>query len=235
MILIKEFALEQQDQLIKQYAPLVHRIASQIHSRLPDHVLFDDIVQAGMIGLLSAIRKHDPSQGASLETYASIRIRGAILDEIRKDNWVSRRVHQQMRKMLKAIKEIEQTQSYADDQSIAQMMGMPITDFHSFLQELNANKLVALNEAEFFKMELDNELIEAPTTPQGEYHKEVVIEQLVNVLQSLPIRECLILALYYDEEMNLKEIAETVGLTEARVSQLHSQAMVRVKARMEAV
>lgn len=223
-----------QETLVEQYAPLVHKIASQVSLRLPNHIARDDLIQNGMIGLLTAAKQYDPSQGASFETYARIRIRGTILDEVRKDNWVSRNVHKNMRDLLDTIKQLEQAQQYnVDDKDIAKMMGVSLKDYHSMLQDIQANQLIGYDDSDFLTQPIDHEWMTPVPTPQDELQKSNFIDTLMRILKSLPIRECVILSLYYDEEMNFKEIAETLNLTESRVSQLHSQAMMRVKARME--
>lgn len=219
------------DRIVEQYAPLVKRIACHLKGRLPASVLLDDLVQAGMVGLLEAARQYDASQGASFETYAGIRIRGAMLDEIRRYDWTPRSVHRKAREIAEAMYRIERrTGRDARDTEVAQELGMSLEDYHSALQDMIGCRLFSVEElAEqgegWDGGEVAGGLIELLA-------QERFKEALADAIASLPERERLVVSLYYEEEMNLKEIGQVLGVGESRVCQIHSQAMLRLRARM---
>jgi len=224
--------MQSADDVITRYAPLVQRIAYHLKARLPDSVLIDDLLQSGMMGLLEASGKYNDSKGASFETYAGIRIRGAMIDEIRKGDWVPRSVHKNARAVAQAITEIEQkTGLTATDQQIAELLGITLDKYHAILKDAANGHIFAFDElgvTEDYLVGADP----ASNEPYKGLQDEKFRTSLSKAIETLPEREKLILALYYDEELNLKEIGEAIGVSESRVSQLHSQAMVRLKSRM---
>ena len=220
------------DSLVTQYAPLVQRIAYHMKSRLPDSVLVEDLLQSGMMGLLEAAGKFNDSKGASFETYAGIRIRGAMIDEIRKGDWVPRSVHKNARLVAQAITAIEQqTGKSPEDQEIADYLEITVEKYHIILKDAANGHIIAFDDlgvsGDYFTDQdaSDNE-------PFKGIHDEEFRNSLGQAIELLPEREKLVLALYYDEELNLKEIGEVLGVSESRVSQIHSQAMVRLKSRL---
>lgn len=221
------------DDLVSRYAPLVQRIAYHLKSRLPDSVMLEDLLQSGMMGLLEAASKYNDSKGASFETYAGIRIRGAMIDEIRKGDWVPRSVHKNARLVAQAITEIEQQMGNkpASDQQIAEYLNITIEKYHSILQDAANGHILAFDD-----LGVSDDILSSASQDTNEpyrgIHNERFRDSLAESIDSLPEREKLVLALYYDEELNLKEIGEVLGVSESRVSQIHSQAMVRLKSRM---
>ncbi|KAA0876627.1 RNA polymerase sigma factor FliA [Nitrincola tapanii] len=221
--------------LIAQYAPLVKRIAQHLMARLPASVTLDDLLQSGMIGLLEAARKYDPSKGASFETYAGIRIRGAIIDEVRRGDWTPRSVHRNGRRVAEAIQAVEaRTGRDATDAEVAAEMGVSIQSYHAFLQDSMESRLFSIDE--LTEQDEDHSALQLEAEDQG---PAIAVQQqgfrasLVAALESLPERERLVLALYYDEELNLKEIGSILGVSESRVSQIHSQAALRLRSRLK--
>jgi RNA polymerase sigma factor for flagellar operon FliA len=221
------------DDLLTRHAPLVKRIAYHLIARLPPSVQVDDLIQAGLMGLLEAARHYDPSQGASFETYAGIRIRGAMLDEIRKNDWAPRSVHRKAREAAHAIHAIETLHGRdARDAEVAQAMGISVEDYHRILQDASSCKIFSLDDGGDGESGLIDELPSDAPGPLEGMQDEAFRRSLAQALEALPERERLVLALYYDEELNLKEIGAVLGVSESRVSQIHSQAVLRLKARM---
>ena len=193
--------------VVVRYAPLVKRIAHHLLLRMPASVQVDDLIQSGMMGLLEAAKKYDVSKGASFETYAGIRIRGSMLDEVRKGDWAPRSVHRKSRKVAEAIKAIEaRTGKDAKDPDIAKEL-----EGDDSAIELAAGELPG---------------------PCDGLQRSTFKAHLAKAIDGLPDREKLVLALYYDEELNLKEIGEVIGVSESRVSQIHSQAAMRLRSRL---
>lgn len=219
---------------ITEYAPLVKRIAHHLISRLPSNILIEDLIQAGMIGLIEASRNFKPEKGASFSTYAGIRIRGSMLDEMRKGDWAPRSVHRNTRKVHKAIREIEnKTGRDAKDSEVASLLNITIEEYHNILQDTKGSKIFTFEE-----IGLDDDILSSATTvalmgPFEKLQKENFFEILAQETAKLTERERLVLSLYYNEEMNLREVGEILHVSESRISQIHSQAMVRLQAKMQ--
>jgi len=221
---------------VEDYAQLVKRIAHHMIARMPPCVQVDDLIQAGMIGLLEAAKKYDASKGASFETYAGIRIRGAIVDEMRRGDWVPRSVHRNGRRIAEAIASVEaRTGGDAGDQEVAEELGLSLEDYHNMLQDSVSCRLFSFEETydEDNSTLEENELSRPLLNPQDGIEQDALKHSLVQAINHLPERERLVLALYYDEELNLKEIGEIIGVSESRVSQIHSQAALRLRANLE--
>jgi len=221
------------DALVRRHAELVKRIAYHLAGRLPSSVEVADLIQAGMLGLLEAAANYTADRGASFETYAGIRIRGAMLDALRKLDWAPRSVHRKARAAAAAIRELEaETGSEAQDAAIAQRMGVPLDDYYKVVQDAASCRLVSLND-----MPGDDESPMARTADEtADPFREIVDadfrKALTLAISELPEREKLVMSLYYDDELNLKEIGGVLKVTESRVCQLHGQALVRLKARL---
>ena len=218
--------------LVERHAPLVKRIAQHLLARLPSSVLLDDLIQAGMIGLLEASRNFDGSKGASFETYAGIRIRGAMLDEIRRGDWVPRSVHRNSRTIADAIENVEQAHGRdARDTEVAAYMGVGLGEYHAMLQDVSCGKIIGIED-----LGVSEDVIGGPEAGNNLGFDELAAERfqaaLAENIDRLPEREALVLSLYYDEELNLREIGEVLNVSESRVSQIHSQAMHRLRARL---
>ena len=225
------------DSLVEQHAVLVKRIAHHLLSRLPASVQLDDLIQAGMLGLFEAAGRFDNSKGARFETYAGIRIRGAMLDEIRKGDWTPRSVHKQSRAISDAIKEVEQSHGTdARDRDIADAMEISMDEYHKLLVDISGSRLFSLEE---LKMMSDGaDVVEAGDSEMSHENPLDIIQKqdfgkyLADIIRNLSDREQTVLSLYYDQEMNLKEIGEILEVSESRVSQIHSQAVLRVRSRL---
>lgn len=215
------------DRLVRQHAVLVKRIAYHLCARLPPSVDVDDLIQAGMLGLLEASTHYAEGKGASFETFAGIRIRGAMIDALRKLDWAPRSVHRRSREVAQAIRDIERdTGAEARAGDIAARLGIDLDEYHRIVQDSVACQLASLEDLGTVD----------PSDESPDPFREVADlgfrAALVQAIANLPERERLLMALYYQEEMNLKEIGLVMGVTESRVSQLHGQAVTRLKARL---
>jgi RNA polymerase sigma factor for flagellar operon FliA len=217
---------------LESYLPLVKRIAYHLKGRLPDSVFVDDLVQSGIIGLIEAMQKFNPNQGASFETYAGIRIRGAMLDEIRKGDWTPRSVHRKSREVSDAINRVESKLGReARDDEIALEMGLEIEQYHIILRDTNSAQLLSIDEPDHDELS-EGQIVGHSPTPFAELAENGFQQALVAEIDNLPEKEKLVMSLYYDEELNLKEIGEVLDVSESRVSQIHSQAIKRIRSRM---
>ncbi|GAJ78739.1 RNA polymerase sigma factor for flagellar operon [Vibrio sp. JCM 18905] len=225
-----------QQAFIERYSVLVKRIAHHLLGRLPPSVQVEDLIQAGMIGLIEAQQNYDGSKGASFETYAGIRIRGAMLDDMRKGDWVPRSVHKNNREINQAIAELEgELNRDPTDSEVATHLGMTLDQYHSALTDINCSKLVGIEDLGVS----DDVISPADETDDSNPFKGGVADEsfrkaLVESIKQLPEREALVLSLYYDEELNLKEIGDVLGVSESRVSQILSQAMQRLRTKLSA-
>jgi len=221
------------DQIIIEHAPLVKRIVYHMITRLPPSVPVDDLIQAGMIGLIEAARNYDPSQGASFDTYAGIRIRGAIVDEIRKNDWAPRSVYKKSRAISAAVRKIENEHGRdARDYEIANELDISIEEYHHLLQDASGYRVSSFDEVSSQDEAMIETLAGTTDSPFDGVQHDNFKKTLAECISFLPERERLVMALYYDEELNLREIGEVLGVTESRVSQIHSQAIVRLRSRM---
>jgi RNA polymerase sigma factor FliA len=224
----------QQDDFATRYAPLVKRIAHHLLARLPASVLLEDLLQAGMLGLIEAHGKFDATKGASFETFAGIRIRGSMIDEIRRGDWVPRSVHKNARSIAAAIKGIEQdTGRDARDTEVAEKLGVEVEDYRQMLMDVSNGHMMDFDGLGVTEDYFSQGLSESSMTPLERIQKEDFRNSLADAITSLPEREKLVLALYYDEELNLKEIGEVLGVSESRISQINSQAMLRLQSRLK--
>ncbi|MGR8918593.1 MAG: RNA polymerase sigma factor FliA [Gammaproteobacteria bacterium] len=222
-----------QSELVDDYAPLVKRIAYHLMTRLPSTVQVDDLIQSGMIGLLEAATNYDASQGASFETYAGIRIRGAMLDEIRKGDWAPRSLHRKVRAITKAVADIEARHSRdARDAEVAEEVGMSLAEYHATLQDASGYRVFSFEDVPAGEEGISEGLTERIPEPQEMVEKDLFKEALADAIAGLPERERLVMSLYYKEELNLRETGEVLGVSESRVCQIHSQALIRLKSRM---
>jgi len=228
-----ELSALDQNELVTTYAPLVKRIAYHLMTRLPPAVQVDDLIQSGMIGLLDASRNYDPSQGASFETYAGIRIRGAMLDEIRKGDWAPRSLHRRIREISKVVNEIENEKGRdARDSEIAARLGMDMELYYETVRDASSYKVFSFEDLPSKEDALSEGLTDRIPEPLESLEQDLFQKALADAIASLPERERLVMSLYYKDELNLRETGAVMGVSESRVCQIHSQAVVRLKAKM---
>lgn len=222
-----------QENLISRYAPMVKRIAHHLLGRLPKSVQLDDLIQSGMIGLLEAAGRYDTTKGASFETYAGIRIRGTMLDEVRKNDWVPRSVYRNSRKIAEVSKQLENRLGRdVRDHEIAEEMGVSLDEYHQMLNDLNSSQIYGFDDLGVPEESFDIGIEGTMQTPLEGVQQQKFYKSLLKCIESLPDREKLVLSLYYDEELNLKEIGNVLEVSESRVCQIHSQAMLRLRSRI---
>jgi RNA polymerase sigma factor for flagellar operon FliA len=214
--------------LVTRHAELVKRIAFHLAGRLPQSVEVNDLIQAGMIGLLEAAAHYASDRGASFETYAGIRIRGAMIDALRKQDWAPRSVHRKARAAAQAIRSIEnEAGREARDTEIAAAMGVSIEEYHRVLQDSQACQLASMDDTNDA-----HEVADRDSDPLREAESGALRLAVADAIGGLPERERLVMSMYYDDELNLKEIGVVLGISESRVCQLHGQALVRLRARL---
>ncbi len=220
-------------EIVERHSELVRRIAHHLAARLPASVEINDLIQSGMLGLIEAARNYKSDQGAAFETYASIRIRGAMIDEVRRGDWVPRSVHRGYRELVGATREVEQaTGCAATAQQIAAAMGVSLDDYHALVADAARGQLVSL-DAHMEDYEGEPRLASGGSgNPAREFEGNAFRHALAKSIGDLPEREQLVLSLYYEQELNLREIGAVMAVSESRVCQIHGQAMVRLRARL---
>lgn len=220
--------------LLERHTVLVKRIAYHLLARLPASVLVDDLIQSGMIGLFEAANNFDNTKGASFETFAGIRIRGAMLDEMRRGDWTPRSVHKNSRMVSEAIKQLEaQLGRDVTDTEVAEKLDLSLNEYHHILNEVSTGKILDIQDLGVSEDALVFDESCHGDDPYRNIEHSAFKKGLAECISTLPEREALVLSLYYDEELNLREIGQILDVSESRVSQIHSQAMHRLKARMQ--
>ena len=224
------------DAMLRQYSPLVRRLAHQMIAKLPANVEIDDLIQVGMIGLTDALTRFDAGQGVQFETFATQRIRGAMLDELREGDWMSRSSRKSQKDIEHAVHRLEQKLGRSPLESeIADEMELSLADYQSLLGKVRGTQLVYLEDMTHGEDDdgfLDRHVADAAADPVELLRDQRLRTSLVNAIKSLPEREQHIMGMYYEHDMNLKEIAAVLGVTESRVCQLHSQSIARLRAKM---
>lgn len=224
--------------MLTQYAPLVRRLALQLIAKLPASVELDDMIQAGMLGLLDATNRYQESQGAQFATYASHRIRGAMLDELRANDWLSRSTRQSSRGAAVAVQSLEQKLGRAPTEGeIAQELQMPLEEYQHLLQEMHGCQLVYYED---FEGSSENTFLDQQSSahagkqngPLDQLLEQGLRHRVIEAIDAMPERERLLLSLYYEQELNLREIGVILEVSQSRVCQLHSQAITRLRARL---
>ena len=219
-------------EVVERHADLVRRIAHHLAARLPASVEVDDLVQAGMLGLIEAARNFDSDQGASFETYASIRIRGAMIDEIRKGDWTPRSVHRRTREAAEVTRQIEQTTGRAaTGAEVAQALGLGAEEYARLLEDAVSGQVLSL-DSHIDDHGEPNVAAGAAYSPERRLQAAEFRRALAEAIGQLPEREQLVLSLYYEQEMNLREVGAVLGVSESRVCQIHGQAMLRLRSRL---
>jgi RNA polymerase sigma factor for flagellar operon FliA len=231
---------ETREAIILKYAPLVKYVAGRVAIGLPSNVEFDDLVSFGVFGLMDAIEKFDPSRGIKFETYAIARIRGAVLDGLRSNDWVPRSVRQKAREMERTCADLENRLGRsATDQEISEAMDISVHDFYQLLSEVSCTTLSSLDELWSVNSSDDDsvrvlDLVRNNESEDPLHHVEVeeIKTTLANAIDSLPERERMVIALYYYEGLTLKEVGEIMEISESRVSQIHTKAIFRLRGRL---
>ena len=223
--------------LIRQYQPLVRKLAFHMMAKLPPSVEVDDLIQVGLIGLSDALSRYEPSQGVQFETFATQRIRGAMLDELRGSDWMSRSSRKGQKDIEVAMRRLEHALGRTPLESeIAAEMGLPLVEYQRLLSKVRGTQLVYLEDMhradEDDDSYLDRHVADSSADPLNVLRDQRLRESLVAAIKALPEREQYIMSMYYEQDMNLKEIAAVLDVTESRICQLHSQSIARLRAKM---
>lgn len=227
------------DQLIMDYAPLIRFVAQRIAARLPSNIEIDDLMSAGVIGLMDAIDKYDPSRDNKFKTYAEFRIRGAILDELRSQDWVPRSVRDKAKRIEKTYAELEQRLGRSvSDEELSKELGVTLEEYYETVAKVKAVTLLSIDEASGpnnheRKSLLDSLENTASKNPFLQLKSKGIRDILIKNIEDLPEKQKLVLSLYYYEDLNLKEIGRVLDVTESRVSQLHTQAVMRLRQKLK--
>ena len=223
------------NQLVQRYVPLVKRIAYHLMARLPANVLFDDLVQNGMLGLLDAFDRFEEGFGAQFETYATQRVRGAMLDGLRESDWLPRSLRRELRRIESAVNELEHANGRVpSERELADALGLSLADYQKTLLEARGHQLVYFED---FSGEGDEDFLERHFTDSDADPLNILEDKnfkslMVQAIEKLPEREKMMMALYYEQDLNLREIGEVMGVTESRVCQLHTQAVSRLRGQL---
>jgi len=224
-------------QSIEKYLPMVRRQASRMIGRLPANVELDDLIQAGTMGLMDAMQRFEQGHGAEFETFAMLRVRGAMLDELRGADWVPRSVRKSQREISDAVHKLEQTLKRAPrDTEIAAHLHVSLAQYHAMLTDVRGAQLVYLadyDSEDGDSNHLERQFADESADPSTQLTDRRFRQALVKAIENLPEREQYIMSMYYEHDMNLKEIAAVLGVTESRVCQLHSQAVARLRSRLK--
>ena len=229
---------ESEARLVEQYLPLVKTVVGRLQMSLPSHVDAEDLYSAGLIGLLDAIRHYNPKLGSTFETYARVRIRGAVFDELRRMDWVPRSIHSKAKRVQDTIKQLEQKKRrMPTDEEVAAALEMPLGDYYRLVEEIRPATFVCLDAAVNDEGDTGPSQYEAfadakQENPLDGVARNEMAEIIADRLERLPKMQRQVLALYYFEDMRLREIAEIFGLTESRICQIHSQAILALKSQL---
>ena len=236
-----EIPSDLKEQIVLEHTPLIRYIVNRIAVRLPSHIDLDDLHNTGVIGLMDAIEKYDPDKNCKFKTYAEFRIKGAILDQLRSLDWVPRSVRQKSRKLERAYGEVEQRLGRsATEDEVADSLGLQIDKFHDLLNQVRGISLVNLEEVGGNRQESDRsgsfaDIIEDVNSENPFASlKEVETKHVISdTIGGLPEKERLVISLYYYEDLNMKEIGSILGITESRVSQIHTKAVLRLRSKLK--
>jgi RNA polymerase sigma factor for flagellar operon FliA len=226
------------DQIIVEYAPLVRFIAQKIAARLPANIELDDLISCGVIGLMDAIQKFDPTRDNKFKTYAEFRIRGAILDELRSQDWVPRSIREKTKQLEKAYAKLERELGRpATDDEMCDELECSIEEFHELLNKSKSVSLLNIDDSASFNRgdkKLMMGLLEhrRSSNPFAAVNYKRAQQKIKEGIKALPEKQRLVLSLYYFEDLNLKEIGQVLDVTESRVSQLHTQAILKLKVKL---
>jgi RNA polymerase sigma factor FliA len=225
------------DAMIRQYSPLVRRLAHHMMAKLPPSIQVDDLIQVGLMGLHEALTRYEATQGVQFETFATQRIRGAMIDELRENDWMSRGSRKSQKEIEAALRRLEHQLGRSPVESeIAAELGMSLMDYQTLLGKVKGTQLVYLEDMtggdDGDDSFLDRHMLDAEADPLQMLRNQRLRQSLVDAISNLPEREQYIMSMYYENDMNLKEIAQVLGVTESRVCQLHSQSIARLRAKM---
>ena len=234
LILKKNLSIEERNKIVEKYLPMIEGIAKRISCRLPANIHYQDLISNAVIGLMDAISKYDPSRNNKFSTYAEFRVRGAILDALRSQDWTPRSIRDKAKKMDKMTKSLEQSLARPPtEQEVASALNVSLQKYHSMLNQTKEVSLVSIDESYVFNPSDKNFFLkileDQDTTSSNQIDKKSLQKVITEAIKELPERQRMVLSLYYYEGFNLRKIGQILKVTESRVSQLHAQAIDRLK------
>lgn len=237
-----EISAENTEQIIIEYSPMIKYVANRIAMRLPPHVEVDDLISVGVLGLLDAIEKYDPGRGAKFKTYAEFRVRGSILDELRSLDWVPRSIRQKATQMDNVTQRLQGKYGRPpEDEEIAEELGLDMNEFFTAMNDTRSMPILSLEDLGINKETgeqqnlLDCLIGDSEADPATQIRLDELKQIIAQGIDTLPEKERLMISLYYYEELTMKEIGEVLGITESRVSQIHSKAVFRLRTKLKAL
>ncbi|MCY4512299.1 MAG: FliA/WhiG family RNA polymerase sigma factor [Bdellovibrionales bacterium] len=229
-------SLKERNKIIVQYMPMIHCIAKKISIRLPSHIECDDLISNGVIGLMDAIEKYDPNRDNKFKTYAEFRVRGAILDALRSQDWIPRSIRDKTKKLNKITQKLElELGRVPEDHEVAKALSITLEEFYALVNQTRPVNILSIDETAFFsRMDKRSimKLLETKESILNRLNRKSVNNLITNLIQELPERQRMVLSLYYYEGFNLKKIGQILKVTESRISQLHAQAIERLKSKL---
>ena len=233
LILKKNLTVEQRNKIIESYLPTIESITKRISARLPANIQYSDLISSAVIGLMDAIGKYDPSRNNKFKTYAEFRVRGAILDALRAQDWTPRSIRDKAKRIDKVTKQLEQKFSRVpNEKEIAEALNVSLEEYYSMLNQTKEVNVISIDETYIFNNDDKSsilKMLEDSTLALGQINKKNIKKIITEAIKELPERQRIVLSLYYYEEFNLKKIGHILRVTESRVSQLHAQAISRLK------
>ncbi len=237
-----EICTENTDQIVQEFSPMIKYVANRIALRLPPHIEVDDLISVGAIGLMDAIEKYDPTRGAKFKTYAEFRVRGSILDELRSLDWVPRSVRQKASNLDAVSRKLQSTLGRPpDDEELAEEMEITLDELFVVINETRNMPLLSLEDLGIAKDSGDKQSLldtlagKADADPQTQLRLNELKVLIASAIDTLPEKERLMVSLYYYEELTMKEIGEVLGITESRISQIHSKAVYRLRTKLKSL
>jgi RNA polymerase sigma factor for flagellar operon FliA len=237
-----EITTENREEVIKRYSPMIKYVANRIAMRLPPHIEVDDLISVGVLGLMDAISKYDSSRGAKFKTYAEFRVRGAILDELRALDWVPRSIRQKASAVEKVVRSLEaKLRRLPEDDEVAKEMDMSLDQFYRTIDETKSVPVFSLEDLGIAKESGEQQSLldclagKADADPQTQIRLIELKEIIAKAIDTLPEKERLMVSLYYYEELTMKEIGAVLDITESRVSQIHSKAVLHLRTKLKSI
>jgi RNA polymerase sigma factor for flagellar operon FliA len=237
-----EITTENREEVIIRYSPMIKYVANRIAMRLPPHIEVDDLISVGVLGLMDAISKYDSSRGAKFKTYAEFRVRGAILDELRALDWVPRSIRQKASAVEKVVRSLEaKLRRLPEDEEVAKEMDLTLDQFYRTIDETKSVPVFSLEDLGIAKESGEQQSLldclagKADADPQTQIRLIELKEIIAKAIDTLPEKERLMVSLYYYEELTMKEIGAVLDITESRVSQIHSKAVLHLRAKLKSI